>query len=149
MAESQTRPVFMYHSSCLQDDISAVPPGAGAFAVVLSNELRIHSPFDSEQISLPAGTPLLGHAQVDSLADEVERHLRGSIMGSDLRLGVMLLLGHEPDAGRSSHPDAVVTGAVDHWLGENTAFIFWPRTGSVTGLTEDGLFAGMVRSLLP
>lgn len=146
MTKNQQEPVIMYHSSCLQNDIAMVPPGPGAFAVVLRNEFRIHSPYDDEEIYLPAGTPLLGQAQVDSLGDAVNRHLHGSIAGSDLRLGVALFLGHDPDESVDHPLAAKVRADIESWLGVNTAFVFWPRTGSPVGVNEDGLFSGMARS---
>lgn len=146
MTKSPRKPVFSYHTSCLQDDMALVPPGPGALAVVLRSEFRIRSPYDVEAICLPPGTPLLGLAQVESLSDAVRHHLYGSSVRSDLRLGVALFLGHDP-ALDSDHPSAdAVCADIDSWLGENTAFIFWPRRGDTAGINEEGFFAGVARS---
>jgi len=146
MPQSPRKPVYSYHTNCLQDDMAVVPPGPGAFAVVLRSEFRIQSPYDAEVICLPAGTPLLGLAQVESLSDAVRLHLYGSSAGSDLRLGVALFLGHDPALG-SDHPSAdAVCADIDRWLGENTAFIFWPCRGDTAGINQEGFFAGVARS---
>lgn len=146
MTRNQQESPVLYHGSCLQEDIAMVPAGPGTFAVVLRNEFRVHSPYDDEEIFLPVGTPLLGKAQVDSLGHAVNRHLFGTIAESDLRLGVALLLGLEPVEG-ADHPQAAeIRADIDKWLGENTAFVFWPRPGSTAGVREDGFFAGVARS---
>ncbi len=146
MTNIQEKSVASYHTSCLQDDMAVVPRGPGAFAVVLRSEFRIHSPYDAEAICLPVGTPLLGRAQVDSLSDEVHRHLHGSIAGSDLRLGVALFLGHNPEEGDDGLSAAIVRASINNWLGANTAFFFWPRTGTSAPVEQDGFFAGVARS---
>ena len=142
---SQT-PVTLLHTDCLQADVALIPPGPGAFAVVLDLEVTIQSPFDTETIRLPEGTPLLGIAQVEDLPEAVHRHLRGGLMDSDLRLGVALLLGQHPAEHVDDLGSAMVRVYVDDWLGKNTAFIFWPRPGDPDKSGEDGLFAGMARS---
>lgn len=114
--------------------------------MVLDVEVTIQSPFNTETICLPEGTPLLGVAQVNDLAEAAYRHLRGGLMDSDLRLGVALLLGHHPAEHVDDLGSAMILAAVDDWLGKNTAFIFWPRTGDPAGVGEDGLFAGIARS---
>ncbi|CAN5184288.1 hypothetical protein BH09PSE1_BH09PSE1_15730 [soil metagenome] len=141
--KSQT-PVTLLHTDCLQADVALIPPGPGAFAVVLDVEVTIKSPFNTETICLPEGTPLLGIAQVEDLAEAAHRHLHGSLMDSDLRLGVALLLGHHPAEHVDDRGSARTN--VDDWLGKNTAFIFWPQTGNPAVAGEDGLFAGIARS---
>lgn len=138
--------VTLLHTDCLQADVTLIPPGPGAFAVVLDVEVTIQSPFDTETISLPEGTPLLGIAQVEDLAEAAHLHLRGGLMDSDLRLGVALLLGHHPAEDVDDLRGATVRADIDGWLGKNTAFIFWPRMGDPAGGVEDGLFAGVARS---
>ena len=143
--KSQTS-VTLLHTDCLQADVALTPPGPGAFAVVLVVEVTIQSPFNTETICLPEGTPLLGIAQVNDLAEAADLHLRGELMDSDLRLGVAMLLGHHPAEHVDDSGSAMVRAAVDDWLGKNTAFIFWPRPGDPDKSGEDGLFAGMARS---
>lgn len=138
-------PVTILHTDCLQHDMSVAPSGQGALAVVLRREIHIQSPCGHESICLPTWTPLLGIAQVDDLNDAVRRHLCGGVTASDLRLGVSLLTGHDPSV-RPDHPDAALARSdIDDWLGQHTAFLFWPRTGSESAV-EEGFFAGVARS---
>jgi len=97
-------------------------------------------------ISLPAGTPLLGAADVDSLSNAVHDPLLGDIMASVLRLGVAMFIGREP-AEWIGHPfEAIIRAEIDDWLGANTSFVFWPRVSGVAHAQADGLFAGVTRS---
>lgn len=123
-----------------------VPPGPGAFATILRAEFRIHGPADVGTIRLPAGTPLLGSAHVDSLTNAVHGHLYGAITDSDLRLGVALFIGHEPREGFDHPLASVVRDDIDVWLGANTAFIFWPGPADKAVPKSDGVFAGIARS---
>lgn len=141
MTETRRKPVVSYHTHCLQDDAALAPPGPGAFAVILRNEFRVNSPHDAQVMCLSAGTPLLGQAQVDNLSEAVHQHLDGSIAGSDLRMGVALFLGHDPDQRMD---DSRV--AIDTWLGTNTAFVFWPRSDGVAKAAQDGFFAGIAEA---
>lgn len=139
-------PVVSFHTYCLQEDPSLVPPGSGAFAAILRSEFRIHGPGDVGVISLPAGTPLLGAAHVDSLSNAVRGHLHGDITASDLRLGVAMLIGRAPAEGIGHPFEAIVRAEIDGWLGANTAFVFWPRVSGVADPKADGFFAGVTRS---
>ena len=139
-------PVILLHTDCLQDDVASAPSGPGAFAVVLRRDIVIHSPLDTETICLPEGTPLLGMAQVIDLAEVVHQHLHGSLIESELRLGVALLLGRHPAEHVDGLGTAMVRANINDWLGKNTAFIFWPRMGDPDGVGAEGFFAGVARS---
>lgn len=139
-------PVVSFHTHCLQEDASLVPPGPGAFAAILRAEFRIHGPDNVGVIRLPAGTPLLGSAHVDSLSNAVHDHLHGAITGSDLRLGVALFIGHEPREGFDHPLASVVRDDINGWLGANTAFVFWPGPSGKAAPKGDGFFAGVARS---
>lgn len=146
MGLPSTAPVVSFHTHCLQEDPSLVPPGPGAFAAILRSEFRIHGPGDVGVISLPAGTPLLGSAHVDSLSNAVHRHLHGDIAASDLRLGVAMFIGREPAEGIDHPFEAIIRAEIDGWLGANTAFVFWPGASGVAHAKTDGFFAGVTRS---
>lgn len=146
MSPLSAAPVVSFHTHCLQEDASLVPPGPGAFAAILRAEFRIHGPADVGMICLPAGTPLLGSAHVDSLSDAVHGHLYGTITDSDLRLGVALFIGHEPHEGFDHPLASVVRDDIDGWLGANTAFVFWPGSAGKAVPKSDGVFAGIARS---
>jgi len=60
MGLPSTAPVVSFHTLCLQEDLSLVPPGPGAFAAILRTEFRIDGLGDTGVTSLPPGTPLLG-----------------------------------------------------------------------------------------
>lgn len=115
-----------FHTDCLQNDISLIPLGSGALAVMLLAEFRIHSPFDPEPIRLPPGMPLVLETEVGSLQDAAHKHLHGSIDQSDLRVGVSLFLTHDPADGIDHPLAAVIQAEIDGWIGANTAFVFWP-----------------------
>lgn len=123
-----------------------VPPGPGAFVAILRAEFCIHGPHDVGVIRLPAGTPLLGSPHVDSLRSAVHDHLYGAITGSDLRLGVAVFIGHEPQEGFDNPLTSVVRDEIDGWLGANTAFVFWPGPSSKGVPQVDGFFAGIARA---
>lgn len=138
--------VVSFHTHCLQEDVGLVPSGPGAFAAILRDEFRIHGPGDAGMVRLPAGTPLLGAAHVDSLSNAVHDHLHGAITDSDLRLGVALFIGQEPHEGLDHPLAAVVRDKIDCWLGANTAFIFWPGPSGKAVPETNGFFAGVARS---
>lgn len=146
MGLPSTAPVVSFHTHCLQEDPSLVPPGPGAFAAILRTEFRIHGPGDEGVISLPPGTPLLGSAHVDSLSSAVHGHLHGDITASDLRLGVAMFIGREPAEGIDHPFEAIIRAEIDGWLGANTAFVFWPHISGVGDAQTDGFFAGVTRS---
>lgn len=146
MSLPSTAPAVSFHTHCLQQDATLVPPGPGAFAAILRIEFRIHGPGDAGVISLPAGTPLLGSAHVDSLSRAVHGHLHGDVTASDLRLGVAMFIGREPGEGIDHPFEAIVRAEIDSWLGANTAFVFWPRVSGVADAKADGFFAGVARS---
>lgn len=146
MSLPSAAPVVSFHTHCLQEDATLVPSGPGAFAAILRNEFRIHGPGDVGVISLPAGTPLLGSAHVDSLSNAVHGHLHGDIMASDLRLGVAMFIGREPAEGIGHPFEATIRAEIDSWLGANTAFVFWPGTIGESEAKTDGFFAGVVLS---
>lgn len=143
---TSSAPVVSFHTHCLQEDASLVPPGPGAFAAILRAEFRIHGLTDGETIRLPAGTPLLGSAHVDSLSIAVHGHLYGAIAESDLRLGVAVFIGHEPHEGFDHPLASVIRDDIDRWLGANTAFVFWPGPSGEAVPKVDGFFAGIARS---
>ena len=146
MGLPSTAPVVSFHTHCLQEDLSLVPPGPGAFAAILRTEFRIHGPGDTGVTSLPPGTPLLGSGHVDSLSSAVHGHLHGDITASDLRLGVAMLIGHEPAEGIDHPFEAIIRAEIDDWLGANTSFVFWPRVSGVADAQAGGFFAGVTRS---
>lgn len=146
MSRPSTAPVVSFHTHCLQEDAALVPHGPGAFAAILRIEFRIHGPGDVGVISLPAGTPLLGSAYVDSLSRAVHGHLHGDITDSDLRLGVALFIGREPGEGIDHPFEDIIRAEIDGWLGANTAFVFWPDASGVADARVDGFFAGVARS---
>ena len=146
MGLPSTAPVVSFHTHCLQEDLSLVPPGPGAFAAILRTEFRIHGPGEVGVISLPPGTPLLGSGHVDSLSSAVHGHLHGDITASDLRLGVAMFIGREPAEGIDHPFEAIIRAEIDGWLGANTAFVFWPRISGVADAKADGFFAGVTRS---
>lgn len=139
-------PVVSFHTHCLQEDATLVPPGSGAFAAILRTQWRIFGPSDVGVICLPAGTPLLGAGYVDSLSNAVHGHLHGDITASDLRLGVAMLIGREPAEGTDHPSEVIIRAEIDGWLGANTAFIFWPRIRGVDDAQADGFFSGVTRS---
>jgi hypothetical protein len=132
-----------FHTDCLQDDITLIPSGPGALAVMLLVEFRIHSPFEPEPIRLPPGMPLVLETKVGSLPDAAHKHLLGSVEQSDLRLGVSLFLTHDP-AEAIDHPFAdVIQADIDGWIGANTAFVFWPGIGVPPDVDGRGFFDGV------
>ena len=134
-----------YSTADLQADASYVPLGGGFYAAALRSEYRIHPPADGETLILPAGTPLVcGHAGVFS--EQVYAHLHGAFASSDLRLGVAILLGHQPDDAMESAYAASVRVEVDCWLNANTAFHFWPLGEMPPFGKTFGFFDGVVHS---
>lgn len=132
-------------TSDLQDDADLIPTGGGSFAVLLRNEIRLHAPRGYGMVRLTAGTPLVRHPNVDDLHSAVLQHLQGPVLGSDLRLGVLLFLGHEKvkvDFG----PYADRVGAeINAWLGAQTTFKLWPDVLEMP-VSPSGFFAGLVGS---
>ncbi|MFC0634694.1 hypothetical protein [Brevundimonas balnearis] len=146
MSLPNTAPTISFHTHCLQDDATLVPNGPGAFAAILRSEFRIHERGDVGVFSLPAGTPLLGSAHVDSISRAVHSHLHGDVTESDLRLGVSLFIGREPEEAISRPFEALIRAEIDGWLGANTAFVFWLGAAGVAEAETEGFFAGAARS---
>lgn len=132
-------------TSDLQDDVDLIPTGGGSFAVLLRNEIRIHAPRGYGMVRLTAGTPLVRQTNVDDLHSAVLQHLQGPVVGSDLRLGVSLFLGHEQvEVDFGPYADRV-RAEINAWLGAQTTLMLWPGVLEMPD-SPRGFFAGLVGS---
>jgi hypothetical protein len=125
--------------------VTLVPDGGGSLAVVLRDEFRIHAPDDGGIVRLPSGTALILQTSLMDMREAVIQHLHGPVLGSELRLGVSLLLGRERvEEDLGPYADRV-RGEINAWLGAQTIFQFWPDLMEMPEMPR-GFFAGVVKS---
>lgn len=91
-------------------------PGRVILTVALRHAVEVHGPLGARRV-LAQGAPLHVSA-AQALAVSVKALVQTPFLSSDLRFGVAMILGFDPDASPTDAEDQI-----DCWLDENAALI--------------------------